>query len=236
MNQAKAYDAADDGTFERECRSLLRHSGDWAPQAGPLVVVAPHPKDDVLGAGGLVHSWARAGHAVTVVSVTDGEATDVSRADRRLIRRAELRAALRRLSLLHIEVRSLGVPNGKVRDHQNRLRLVLEELVREPVTLIAPFEHDGHPDHEATSQVTLEIARRNGVPIARYPIWTWHHTNPSSVQALSWGLFRLGTAAQRAKARALQCFDSQLSPLRRIPILSAQMPANFERPFEAFVL
>lgn len=236
VHKVKPFDPAADGTPEREWLKLLRRSGNWSPRPGPLVVVSPHPDDEVLGAGGLVHCWARLGQSVTVVSVTDGEAADPSRADLNWVRRAELRNALRRLSCLHVEVRNVGIPDGKVRDHQNRLRIVLDELLQQPATIIAPYEQDGHPDHEAVGQVCLEVAQNNGVPIARYPVWTWHHTHPESVQALKWGVFRLVSAARRAKARALQCFESQLRPLRGAPIVPTHVLAYFERPFEAFVL
>ena len=39
-----------------------------------LVVVSPHPDDEVLACGGLMALAAQAGVAITVISVTDGEA------------------------------------------------------------------------------------------------------------------------------------------------------------------
>ncbi|WP_234009984.1 PIG-L family deacetylase, partial [Streptomyces sp. SA3_actF] len=51
----------------------------WAqlPEAvlpqGPVVVVAAHPDDEVLGAGGALALLAAAGNPLTVVTVTDGE-------------------------------------------------------------------------------------------------------------------------------------------------------------------
>ena len=230
------FDPADEGTPEREWLALLRRSHEWSPQPGPLVVVAPHPDDEVLGAGGLVHCWSCTGQAVTVVSVTDGEAADHSRADLSLVRRKELRHALRKLSLVHIDVKNLCIPDGKVKDHKTRLRIAVEECAKGGATIIAPYERDGHPDHEAVGQVCCELAHESGLPIARYPVWTWHHTHPASMQALKWGLFRLCAVALRAKTRALQCFESQLRPRRGAPIVPAHVLAHFERPFEAFVL
>jgi LmbE family N-acetylglucosaminyl deacetylase len=236
MQKSKIFSPADAGTSEPEWRSLLRYSEEWCPRQGPLLVVAPHPDDEVLGAGGLVRSWAMAGQTVTVLSVTDGEAADVGRPDLGRIRRAELRNALRTLSLLHVEVRRLGIPDGEVQGFKSRLRYAVQECTQGQGTLIAPYEHDGHPDHEAVGKVCLDVAQSDGVPIARYPVWTWHHTNPRSLMALRWGLFRLGAAARRAKTRAMQCFESQLRPPRGLPIVPAHVLAHFERPYEAFLL
>jgi LmbE family N-acetylglucosaminyl deacetylase len=201
-----------------------------------LVVVAPHPDDEILGAGGLIRSWAMSGLPVTVVSVTDGEAADVGLPGLDLIRREELRDALRKLSLLHIAVERLGIPDGKVQAHANRLRNAILLHADPAGTIVAPFERDGHPDHEAVGKICLEIAILYGVSIARYPVWTWHHTEPSALAELRWGRFPLSPEAQRAKSRAVQCFDSQLRPPRGSPIVPPHVLAYFARPFEAFVL
>lgn len=230
------FDPADAGTSDEEWRALLAHSEDWSPDAGRLIVVAPHPDDEVLGAGGLVNSWAASGQPVTVVSVTDGEAADVSLPTLNVVRQAELRQALRKLSSLHVDIRRLGIPDGKVSEHTNRLRGLLLDLVEPGSTLIAPYERDGHPDHEAVGSVCLQVAQAQGVAIARYLIWAWHHATPTSFQSLRWGLFQLASCARRAKQHAVQCFESQLRPSHGKPIVPAHVLPYFERPYEAFLL
>ena len=39
----------------------------------PTLVLAPHPDDETLGAGGLIARLRRAGVPVTIVAITDGE-------------------------------------------------------------------------------------------------------------------------------------------------------------------
>ena len=199
------------------------------------MVLAPHPDDEVLGAGGLIHDWVNAGLSVTVVSVTDGEAADVARPGLDIIRREELRNALRRLSSAHVEVRRLGLPDGRVRDHANRLRNAVASHLDPAGTLLAPYEGDGHPDHEAVGKTGMELAAALGMPIARYPIWAWHRATPGALADLSWKRFPLSLEAQRAKSRAIQCFDSQLRPPVGPPVVPPNVLAYFARPFEAFI-
>src|ERR1700722_11526713 len=104
MASPKSFDPADAGTAECRWASLLSHVTEWLPKQGPLLVVAPHPDDEILGAGGLVQSWVASGGAVTVVSVTDGEAADPNHPQLDLVRRGELRDALRKLSSVHVKV------------------------------------------------------------------------------------------------------------------------------------
>ena len=49
----------------------------FAATSGPrrLIVVAPHPDDEVLGAGGLLQQMQQAGVETVLVAVTDGEAS-----------------------------------------------------------------------------------------------------------------------------------------------------------------
>jgi LmbE family N-acetylglucosaminyl deacetylase len=42
----------------------------------------------------------------------------------------------------------------------------------------------------ALHRLCIKVAHNHGLPIARFPVWTWHHTQPSTVKALTWGLFR----------------------------------------------
>jgi LmbE family N-acetylglucosaminyl deacetylase len=230
------FSPQDPGTREFEWRSFLCQSNEWQPRVGPLIVVAPHPDDEILGAGGLLHAHALAGQKITILSVTDGEAADSLWLGLDRVRRSELRNALRKLSLSHITVYRLGIPDGRVKDYRNRLRSALRECVEDRGTIIAPYELDGHPDHEAAGRESLEVAQSYGVPIARYPVWAWHHAEPTALRAVQWGLFPLEAGAQRAKKRAMQCFESQLRPPRGCPIVPPHVLAHFERPYEAFLL
>ncbi len=228
------FDPADPGTSEGAWVHPLSRCREWMPRSGPLVVVSPHPDDEILGAGGLIHSWALRGRTVTIVSVTDGEAAYSTWPGLALVRRAELKRALRKLSVTHIAVMRVGLPDGAVADHVNRLRNVVLSLAHPGTTLVAPYEHDGHPDHDAVGRVCCDVASARGVALARYPVWTWHHAEPRQLARAGLRKFSLTIEARRAKARAIGCFASQLDPPSRAPIVPAHVLTHFQRPFEAF--
>jgi hypothetical protein len=77
-----------------------------------IVVVSPHPDDEVLGAGGLICSAARAGQNLIVLSVTDGEAAypDWKGLDR--IRQREVSDALNVLGPKHTPMPWRFSPNA----------------------------------------------------------------------------------------------------------------------------
>src|SRR5258708_23704499 len=84
------------GTSEQLWAQHLFRRSDWAPAEGPLLVVAPHPDDEIMGAGGLIHTWAGMGRSVTVLSVTDGEAALPARENLDRVRRGGGQTAVAR--------------------------------------------------------------------------------------------------------------------------------------------
>jgi LmbE family N-acetylglucosaminyl deacetylase len=232
-----AFNPALPGTPESLWRQALARHPAWAPRPGPLVVVSPHPDDEVLGAGGLMRMWSAWHQPVALVSVTDGEAAFPDWTGLKMRRRAELDRALGALSPSLIHRFRLGLPDGGGNSNMPALREVLVLLCEFKPTLIAPYERDGHPDHEAAGKACLEIAREFRLPIARYPIWAWHHRHPRDFEGLRVGRFALDAVTQAAKADAIECFTSQLAPGEmRTPIVPAHVLPYFKRDFEAFVL
>lgn len=236
MLYSSAFDPATPGIPEKAWRTALAQYPEWSPPAGPLLVVSPHPDDEILGSGGLIHYWAERGREVKVISVTDGEAAHPDWGGLDAVRRDELQAALKELSDAPIEVVRLAIPDGEVKSHTRRLKEAVVCLSSASTTVIAPFERDGHPDHDAAGEACRDLARAHGFSIARYPVWTWHHTQPSSLERLNCHRFPLTVPAQRAKARALQCYVSQTRPYRGSAIVPEHVMTYFERPYEVYFL
>jgi LmbE family N-acetylglucosaminyl deacetylase len=121
----------------------------------------------------------------------------------------------------------LALPDGAVAGESAKLGACLRRLLAPDVFCIAPWEHDGHPDHEAVGGVCLEFARSQQLPIARYAIWAWQRAAAEHLREARWGKFLLGDDALRAKTRALSCFRTQLEGCDAGLLL---------KPYEAFLL
>src|ERR1700761_7210847 len=53
--------------------SMLEGLPSWHPPMVPTLVVSPHPDDETLSVGGLIHFLTKSCIDVAVVAVTDGE-------------------------------------------------------------------------------------------------------------------------------------------------------------------
>ncbi len=241
--EAHDHVAAASGAFDTsilgtpECYWAVLESPAWSPPAGPLVVVAPHPDDETLGAGGLIHTWAvKHELPVVIVSVTDGEAACPEIPNLAAVRRGELAAELRELATRNIELVHLRLPDGRVSQHQEELATALGDITPDRATIVAPFEQDGHPDHDAVGRVARAVAESRDALLAQYPIWAWHRAIPAIFADRALGSFPLSPAAQRAKQQAIRSYRSQLSDRPGGAIVPVHVLEYFARPYEVFVL
>jgi len=231
------FNPAVPGTRDTEWLTALGGEASWSPHPGPLLIVSPHPDDEVLGAGGLIRMWSERGHRVVVLSVTDGEAAYPEWRGLDLIRRGELDQALATLSSRPVRAVRLALPDGRVRLNMTGLIGALRKLCESGPTLVAPFEADGHPDHEAAALACLAVADELGLPIVRYPIWAWHHALPGTFAGNRWGRFALDERTRVAKRAAMNCFASQLNPRdSHEPIVPGHVLEYFKRDYEAFLV
>lgn len=223
------------GTPETTWLAPLACAPDLAWSARRVVVIAPHPDDEVLAVGGLL----RASDDVTVVAVTDGEAsharsrtiTAPELAARRALERAQ---ALRELGVA-AEVVRLRCPDGGVA-HVADLAHRLLPYVLGADACLAPWERDGHPDHDACGRAARAACAAAGVALLQYPVWAWHWASPGDLPWARMRRFALSADARAAKQRAITAYRSQIAPLSATPgdevILPPAVLARFERPFE----
>lgn len=230
------FNPANAGTDEfRWVKALDKARTLMLPEAD-IVVVSPHPDDETLGAGGLIRTASNAAHKVSLLSVTDGESAYPDWIGLHKIRRREVARAMSVLCSYPIAQKRLKIPDGRVSEHRDALYDAIDRMVSPTTLLVAPYEQDGHPDHEATGDVCVDIARHRALTLWRYPIWVWHHQTPDSLKNQRWGRFWLDGETRRAKDLAMQCFASQLRPSSRAPIVPPHVLPYFARPYEAYLI
>ena len=119
-----------------------------------VLVVAPHPDDAELGAGGTILKLLGMGWRVGVLDLTNGEPTPYGSPE---LRAEETAAAT---SVLGLSWRgNLGLPNRELLpDLESRRQLAEVFRLTRPRWIFAPFWEDAHPDHVAATRL-IEDAR-----------------------------------------------------------------------------
>jgi LmbE family N-acetylglucosaminyl deacetylase len=236
------------GPRESEWTDWLRgHTPDVSldqliPPDSRVVVVAPHPDDELLGIGGILANAVAAHRPMAIIAVTDGTASHPGSriwSPRRLAiaRRRESRHGLARLGIDGGRIMRLGLEDGQVSRREASLeRMLRRRLVRDDV-VFTTWRDDGHPDHEAVGRATERACRANGCTLIEVPVWTWTWSHPGDSR-VPWSRAckvaldertvatkRAGIAAHRSQIRA----DVSSG---RPPVLGPANVKRFLRMFE----
>ena len=193
--------------YFRQWEPLLPPGGQ---ATGPLVVVSPHPDDEVIGAGGLILGNRLAEEEVSVVVLTDGRQGDPGgdKSDSYVRQReAECLAAGAVLGTNRTEF--LRLPDGELAArHQSDFETLASTLMNalsniEFSTLALPSPFELHPDHKAAFLIGFEAWCRRGrkEKLILYEVGSLMPCN-----------FLLDvTAVADQKDKALACYASQLA-------------------------
>lgn len=214
------------------------------PSHGRVVVVAPHPDDEVLACGGLLAALAGSERELVLVSVTDGEGSHPGSAvwpPERLkqTRLEESRAALSALGLAEEKLtwHRLHAPDSQAGLDQAGLTTAIAALLRPGDRVLTTWRHDGHCDHEAVGQACLDAATTVDAQVVEIPVWAWHWAAPED-QRLPWERARrlpLSDEHLARKRAAIEAHHSQLASDASTgapPVLSAEALSRWLQPFE----
>lgn len=167
------------------------------PAAG-IVVLAPHPDDEVFGCGGLVSLACDAQIPVSIVVATDGgQAGDAG------IRQQESRRAARAMAGTGTapDIEFWGYPDRELRPDAGLVDRVRQHVaLRRPQWLLAPSPFEVHPDHRAACLAAIEAARGLALDLGFYEIG----------QPLMPNCFIDITQVMPRKRAAMACFESQI--------------------------
>ncbi|MGA8848004.1 MAG: PIG-L family deacetylase [Nocardioides sp.] len=208
-----------------------------------LVVVAAHPDDESLGAGGLIATAAAAALPIYVVLLTAGEASpyaspNESRHALATLRLAEMENALARLSSESF-LAFLGAPDGAVTGAEQQVAHSLTELLGDGrrTLLAAPWRHDGHPDHNAAGRAAAVAAESSGARLIEYPLLAWTHRDPDDLPWDQMTGLPLNGQVRVLKNAAIHAHESQVQAADSADVapLPAHVLAHFRTSFEHYV-
>lgn len=192
-------------------RALVPYEASRFP-AAHVLVLAPHPDDEVFACGGALADLAERGAAIDVLLVTDGAAGAADEAERRRI--ASLRAAESRAALAVLGVGTAyegGLPDRGLASRGREVEALLASwLVRTaPDLVFAPSPVETHPDHRAVAYALLALARRPAADpaaaaLARASVAFFELSQPFRPNFLF-----DATRVRAKKARAVEAFASQ---------------------------
>ncbi len=149
-------------------------------QSAKILILAPHPDDDVIGCGGAIRKHIKNNSKVKVVYMTDGRrsAQNIPINELIHIRKEEAKNALDVLGCY--DPTFLNYPDRKLKcntESINRITNILNEY--QPQSIYVPFFTDNHPDHVVTTKIVAKALERypHDLNCYNYEIWAPLHPN-----------------------------------------------------------
>jgi LmbE family N-acetylglucosaminyl deacetylase len=221
-------------------RSNLDHHLNW----DRLLVLAPHPDDEAIGAGALIQRVLARGGEVAAIFLTDGDrnpwpqrfldrkwrVTPDDRAAWGGLRRREAQASLASLGVPRERVSFLGFEDQELtalaRAGDRRPLEALRVAIRtfRPSLLVVPSAQDLHTDHRAAGWFAHHAVRGTGDGAPEIVTYIVHgQAAPHRLHVV----LELTDEERRRKREAIACHRSQL-------LLSRERFLAYARPTERF--
>jgi LmbE family N-acetylglucosaminyl deacetylase len=183
-----------------------------------VLVVAPHPDDEVIGCGGTIMRHVRMGDAVSIVYLSSGENTAsfawMTPQQKAAQREIEALASCRILGVDTSRVHFLRGADGHLGASSELIGGLTTHIHQvKPHVIYVPHEHDGHPDHVAAYHLVAAVLRNWSSPhdirLYAYEVWSplYAHFGVDVTPVMS------------AKLQALGCHKLALSAFDYVPMV-----------------
>ena len=166
------------------------------PSSARILVVAPHPDDEVIGPGGTLLAARTSGSPVHVLYLTSGRPHEQS------VRETEARGVCEEIGATYEFAR---LTDGAIAPRESAQILSATVAAFKPSVLFVPFVLDDHPDHQAAGRMVADalpdVPEGSPIEVWAYQVYT---TLPGNV------IFDVSARADE-KASLIKKYRSQLA-------------------------
>lgn len=218
------------------------------PFGARVVVIAPHPGDEVLACGGLLQLLGALDYSLQLISITDGSASHpgsnlwpVKRLS--VFRPQESVEALRRLGVpLHsLKWIRAGFADNALAAQEQQISQFIARYLQPNDWVFTTWCHDGNDDHDAVGRATAKACDLLGARLHELPIRAWHWP-AREAGVIPWQRarkLRLDTWSVARKLHATHAYASQLAGDPEIglaPMLAQELLERMREPYEIVFL
>lgn len=197
-------------------RTKARRSACFSP-TGNVVILAPHPDDEVFGCGGLIARLVAKGQTPHVIVLTGGGGShrgccstaesDIISARRELTHKAMAALGLPESNIYELNFTDGNIGEGNPEEKKKLVALILEI---KPDVILVPHNGEGWPDHLAARELRIELAG-DDTEVYEYCVWMWYYRQKN----LDWKngyVLKMSRAEHQNKLDAINIYHSALAP------------------------
>lgn len=183
-----------------------------------VLIVAPHPDDEVIGCAGLIQQCLNNDQSVNVIILTGGSKSHgncCSLSETTIIenRRNLSRKAMEELGLPLENLHFLNYTDGAVvfeDSETNKLELLIHKL--QPDSIFVPHQGEGWSDHiEAGNIVRKLFTDKNKIRLYEYCVWFWYY-NARHIDMKHARLLKMNERQHQTKLKAIDTYIASKAP------------------------
>ncbi len=165
-----------------------------------IVVFAPHPDDEIYGAGGSILKWMEEGHDVHVVYVTDncalitwGKKHDdlIEEGIEEYINLSEVEIGIIGLEEARSVAKAFGFPDSNVylfefhdQDAMNQIDngvKLTKDIIKDANRIVIPGDNNNHSDHQATHNIVKKAAIELNLVDTEFYVYAIHNAQKAPI-------------------------------------------------------
>ena len=186
-----------------------------------VLIVAPHPDDEVLGCSGLIQRLLREGKRVDVVILSGGEKSHAGccQIEESLLIGSRRNLSCKAAGLLGLSLKNLhflNYPDGSISydcPETGQLKNLIEGL--QPDAIFVPHRGEGWSDHLAAGDIVRKlIGKDSKIELYEYCVWFWFY----NIWNIDWKNARILTMTSQEhqmKNRAIDAYVLPKAPCRK---------------------
>jgi LmbE family N-acetylglucosaminyl deacetylase len=170
-------------------RSIAILNGKKLNNLDNVLIISPHPDDEIFGCGGLVYNLNLQKKIVNIIFLTRGENAE-SKISPKILREERTKLAKKTLLSVHQSldhVFFLDFIDGEV-DIQNPETEKLKRLIDQihPNNIFVPHIFDGHDDHAQSNIIIRSLIIDKHIKLYEYCVWLWYSMPFKKVFSINW--------------------------------------------------
>lgn len=146
-----------------------------------ILILAPHPDDEVFGCSGLIQQQISAGKEVYIIFMTRGESSHKGccniEQNELISERAKLTdKALKLLNVSKDNIYRLSYPDGSL-CYESVETEKLKDLIStiRPDAIFVPHSGEGWNDHIETQNIAKKLINDKNIELYAYCVWFWYY-------------------------------------------------------------
>lgn len=196
---------------------LLYRGKPSLPLSDNMLIIAPHPDDEMIGCAGLIQALVRRGTPPHVVIMTGGEGShrkccDLSKNEIVDVRHKLTLEAAVTIGLPESHIHTLAFPDGGIAFEHSETKK-LQDLLTElsPDSVFVPHRGEGFSDHIQTAEIVKELLNDKMVSIYEYCVWMWYY-NIWNLDYKNAYVVKMDKTMHQRKLRAIEQYITPIAP------------------------